>query len=165
MLSLGVDVSLWPWLWLGVAVVFALVELTLLGGNFILLPWAVSAFIASLLAFADVAVVVQWLEFTLVGAGLFALFYRLARRFVTDHALPVGVGAGRLVGAVGTVTRPIDPDDVQRGGRVSVDGEQWGALAAAGTALPVGARIRVRAVQGTRLVVEPLPTTEARGTP
>ncbi|MEZ5263408.1 MAG: NfeD family protein [Acidimicrobiales bacterium] len=165
MLSLGLDLNLWPWVWLGVAVVFTIVELTVLGGNFILLPWAISAFVASLLGFAEAPVVAQWLVFAIGGAMLFGLFYRLARRFTTDHALPVGGGAGRLVGAAGTVIRAIDPADVQRGGRVSVDGEQWGALAADDTALPAGTRIRVRAIQGTRLVVEPFPATEPRGTP
>ncbi|MEZ5233201.1 MAG: NfeD family protein [Acidimicrobiales bacterium] len=75
-------------------------------------------------------------------------------------------GAGRLVGAAGTVIWPSTWPTCSGGVfLVSVDGEQWGALAADDTALPAGTRIRVRAIQGTRLVVEPFPATEPRGTP
>ena len=33
MLDLGIDTDVWPWIWLTVAVVFALIELTFLGGT------------------------------------------------------------------------------------------------------------------------------------
>ena len=56
MLDLGVDLEVWPWIWLVIAVGFALIELTVLGGSFVLLPFAVSAFVAAILAYYDVAV-------------------------------------------------------------------------------------------------------------
>ena len=40
--------------------------------------------------------------------------------------LPPGVGADRLVGRTGVVTVDVSPDDVERRGRVAVDGEVWG---------------------------------------
>ena len=49
MLEFGIDLDVWPWIWLAVAVVFALIELTVIGGYFLLLPWAASAFAAALL--------------------------------------------------------------------------------------------------------------------
>ena len=49
MLDLGVDLNAWPWIWLFVAVAFTLTEVTVLGGSFVLLPFAVSAFVAALL--------------------------------------------------------------------------------------------------------------------
>ena len=55
MLDLGIDLDVWPWIWLGTAVVFALVELIFVGGSFIILPFAVSAFVAAILGFYDVA--------------------------------------------------------------------------------------------------------------
>ncbi len=67
-----------------------------------------------------------------------------------------GVGADRLVGMIGVVTAAIMPDDIDRLGRVTVEGEAWGALALAATdeALPEGARVRISAMQGTRVLVE-----------
>lgn len=164
MLGLGIDLDVWPWVWLGIAVILALVELTVLGGNFILLPWAISGFAASMAGFAGVSLELQWLLFALGGAALFALFYKLARRFVTDNDLAPGVGAGRLLGAVGTVTRAIDPTDVERRGRISVQGEVWGALTVGQDPLPEGERVLVREVQGTRLVVERVDPSKPGGT-
>lgn len=156
MLDLGIDVEIWPWIWLTIAVVFALIELIFIGGSFVLLPFAVSAFAASILAFYDVAVEVQWAVFALGGAILFFLLYRWSRRFLADHVLPPGVGADRLVGLVGIVTVGISPDDPRRSGRVAVSGEVWGAIASADRALTEGMRVRITAMEGTRVVVEPI---------
>jgi membrane protein implicated in regulation of membrane protease activity len=169
-LDLGIDLDVWPWLWLVIAVLFALVELTFLGGSFVLLPFAGSAFVASLLAFYGVPVEVQWAVFVFGGLAAFAAFARWARRHLIDR-LPVGVGADRLVGVLGTVTVDIDPGDTTRAGRVALDGEVWGALTDGPTAIPARAPIRVVAVRGTRVVVEPIvtgwppegPPTQPRG--
>ena len=156
MLDLGIDLDVWPWIWLTVAVVFALIELIFVGGSFILLPFAVSAFAATILAFYDVAVEVQWAVFALGGAALFVVMYRWSRRFLADHLLPPGVGADRLVGLVGIVTVGISPDDPRRSGRVAVSGEVWGAISAADRTLVEGMRVRITAMEGTRVVVEPV---------
>ena len=156
MLDLGIDLTVWPWVWLFIAVLFSLIELTILGGSFVLLPFAVSAFVASLLGFYDVAIEIQWTVFVVGGGVLFAGFYRWARRFLRDNLMAPGVGADRLVGMIGMVTEPILPDDIDRLGRVSIDGEVWGALATTEEALPKGARVRISAMQGTRVLVEPV---------
>ena len=83
---------------------FALVELTVVGGSFIILPWAVSAFIAAILAFYDVAIEIQWAIFVFGGAVLFAFLYRWAQRFMKEHTMAPGVGADRLVGLTAIVT-------------------------------------------------------------
>lgn len=160
-MDFGIDLDVWPWVWLLVAVSFAIVELTVLGGSFVLLPFAMSAFVAAILAYYDVAVEVQWLVFLLGGGALFLVLARWARTFLRDNVLPPGVGADRLVGLVGVVVVDIDPNDATRRGRVSVGGEVWGALTNAEEALPAGARIRVASMQGTRVVVEPIATGNA----
>ena len=156
MLDLGIDLDVWPWVWLLIAVAFALVELTILGGSFILLPFAVSAFLAALLGFYDVSIEVQWVVFLLGGGAMFFGFYRWASHFLDQNVLPPGVGADRLVGLIGIVTVAITPDDTGRRGRVSVDGEVWGALAHTDEIVPEGTRVRIAAMQGTRVVVERL---------
>jgi len=128
-LDLGIDLNLWPWIWLGVAVFFALIELTVLAGSFVLLPFAVSALMAALLGFYDVAIEIQWLVFAGGGALLWIVLYRYARNFAGDNELEPGVGADRLVGLTGIVTSPIDPDDTDRRGRVTAHGEVWGNVA------------------------------------
>ena len=155
-LDLGIDLDLWPWLWLGTAVVFALVELVVVGGSFIILPWAASAFITAILAFYDVSIEVQWAVFVFGGAVLFAIMYRWAQRFMREHTMDPGVGADRLVGQTAIVTSAIEPDDTSRAGRVSIDGEVWGALTDGAYRIANGARVRVLAMKGTRVVVEPI---------
>jgi membrane protein implicated in regulation of membrane protease activity len=153
-LDLGIDLEVWPWVWLGVAVVFALIELTLLGGSFVLLPFSISAFIASILGFYDVPVEVQWIVFLVGGALLFAAALKWLRRFVDDNDTPPGVGANRLIGMTGIVTESITPDDVARGGRVSIASEVWGAEVRSGSRIERGSKVRVVDVEGTRVIVE-----------
>jgi membrane protein implicated in regulation of membrane protease activity len=153
MLDLGIDLDVWPWIWLVSAVVFALVELILVGGSFIILPWAISAFIAAILAFYDVPVEVQWSVFVFGGAAIFAVMYRWAQRFARTNTMEPGVGAGRLVGLTGYVTVDIAADDSDRRGRVEVGSEIWGALAAGEGSISAGTRVRVTEMRGTRVVV------------
>lgn len=155
-LDLGLDLDVWPWIWLGVAILFALVELTLIGGFFIILPWAVSAFAAAILAFYDFSIEIQWAVFVFGGALLFAVAYRWAQRFMTENTMDPGVGADRLVGLTAIVTTPILPDDTARKGRVNVDGEVWGAVTDGNYTIDTGARVRILAMKGTRVVVVPL---------
>ncbi len=154
-LDLGIDLDVWPWIWLSTAVIFALVELVVVGGSFIILPWAASAFFAAILAFYDVAIEIQWATFVFGGAVLFAFLYRWAQRFMKEHTMAPGVGADRLVGLTAIVTAPIVPDDTRRRGRVTIDGEIWG-VADPDRAIPTGAKVRVVAMKGTRVVVSPL---------
>jgi membrane protein implicated in regulation of membrane protease activity len=161
-LDLGIDLNVWPWVWLGIAVLFAIIELTVLAGSFVLLPFAVSAFAASLLGFYDVPIEVQWFVFAVGGGVLWILLYRYAKRFAGENELQPGVGADRLVGLEGIVTTTVDPDDTDRRGRVTAQGEIWGAISANGRVLPIGTHVRVTAVNGTKVVVEP---AEAAGPP
>jgi membrane protein implicated in regulation of membrane protease activity len=155
-LDLGIDLDVWPWVWLIVATFFAVIEFTVLAGSFVLLPFSISAFIASLLGFYDVSIEIQWFTFIFGGAAIWIIMYRRVQRFVGNNDVAPGVGADRLVGLVGIVTTPIDPDDTARHGRVSVEGEVWGALSKHDQTLPLGSKVRITEMQGTRVVVEPL---------
>lgn len=154
MLDLGIDLDFWPWVWLAIAVVFAIIELTVLAGSFVLLPFAVSAFAAALIGFYDVPIEIQWLVFVGGGALLWIGLYRYARRFAGENEIAPGVGADRVVGLDGIVTTSIDPDDTERRGRVTLHGEVWGATSHSGRPLTVGTHVRVVSVNGTRVVVE-----------
>ena len=161
-LDLGIDIDVWPWIWLGTAVVFALVELAFVGGSFILLPWAASAFIAAILAFYDVSIEVQWAVFVVGGAFLFFALYRWARRFVNDAPSTPGVGADRLIGLTGIVVAPIQIDDVDRRGRVRIHSEEWGAISDVDVVIEAGTKVRVLEMRGTRVVVEPFQAAEGK---
>jgi membrane protein implicated in regulation of membrane protease activity len=167
-LDLGIDLNVWPWIWLGIAVFFAVIELTVLAGSFVLLPFSVSAFAASILGFYDVAIEIQWLVFAVGGGILWYAFYHYAKRFVGENQVAPGVGADRLVGLAGIVTSAIDPDDTERRGRVTAHGEVWGAISATGAPIPLGAHVKIIEVTGTKVIVEstdPEPSSEQPAQP
>lgn len=74
--------------------------------------------------------------------------------FLSSRALrlrrrPARGGLEELVGEEADVVTPLEPE-----GRVFVHGEYWDAVAA--TRIPRGARVRVRAIVGSRLEVDPI---------
>ena len=156
MLDLGIDLNVWPWIWLGIAVFFAIVELTVLAGSFVLLPFSVSALVGALLAFYNVPIELQWLAFVGGGAVLWVVAYRYAKRVGGENEREPGVGADRIVGLEGIVTTTIDPDDSDRRGRVTAHGEIWGAISSDREVLTVGTHVRVVAINGTKVTVQPL---------
>lgn len=82
----------------------------------------------------------------LVIAGIFVF---ILQKIIAARRLPYAAGEESLVGRIGTVREPLNPT-----GMVFVDGALWQASAANGT-VPVGTSVRVIAVDGLRLRVEP----------
>ncbi|HOX00877.1 MAG TPA: NfeD family protein [Candidatus Paceibacterota bacterium] len=65
-----------------------------------------------------------------------------------------------LIGGDGLVTEAIDPKSGT--GQVKIGGENWRAVTPDETRVDVGARVRVRAVEGCKVVVQVAPSTERR---
>lgn len=63
------------------------------------------------------------------------------------HKNPVVTGTNAMIGEIGIARTAVDGD-----GKVFVHGELWNAMAA--SAIPEGARVRVRGVEGMRVIVE-----------
>jgi membrane-bound serine protease (ClpP class) len=90
--------------------------------------------------------------------GFFAVVVRAGLR---ARNAPVVTGVERLVGAEGLVIEALEPR-----GQVRVQAEVWTATLATGGAqlVPVGATVRVLAIRGLSLVVEPTSEASATGT-
>jgi membrane-bound serine protease (ClpP class) len=88
-----------------------------------------------------------------VGGVILAGFVVFAsRKAIAAHREePVRTGYEELVGSVGEVREPLDPD-----GQIFIQGALWRAHSAAGE-IGLGNRVRVRAVDGLTLEVEPVP--------
>jgi membrane protein implicated in regulation of membrane protease activity len=142
----------WRWIWLAATAVFAIGEMAT-PGSFFLAPFAVGALVASLLAFAGVSVLVEWIVFIVVSVIMLALLRPLSKRLDRD-ALDHGVGSRRLIGRQATVLRTIPAGDEI--GMVRVDREQWRAQSIDGTPIAEGIAVRIADVQGTRVIVAPL---------
>lgn len=143
-----VDSDVWRWLWTVFALVMGIGEIFTAG--FFLLPFAIGAASAAILAWISAPVIAQWLVF--FGVSIFAMAY--LRRFINrqDQGIQPVIGANRWVSTQGVVLEDIDP--VSGAGMVKVDAEEWRATA--DQSIAKGTRIIVTEVRGTRFVVEPV---------
>jgi membrane protein implicated in regulation of membrane protease activity len=126
-------------------------------GSFFLLPFAIGAGVAAILAFADQDPLWQWVAFVGTSVAFFAALRPLARRLDVDTPT-AGIGARRLIGEVGTVIEAIDGHGDT--GQVRIHREEWGAVSVDDTAIDTGTRVRVVEVKGTRVVVWPVDTAD-----
>ena len=143
-----VDNEVWRWMWTIFAIVMGIGEIFTAG--FFLLPFAVVAAAAAILAWLNAAIVAQWLVF--FGVSIFSLAF--LRRYIgrQDEGEQPRVGANRWVGSEGLVLQDIDP---QTGaGMVRILHEEWRAEAL--SPIETGARVVVKEVKGARLIVEQL---------
>jgi membrane protein implicated in regulation of membrane protease activity len=142
--------EIWRWIWLAAAVLFGLGEMATVG-SFFLLPFALGALVASLLAFAGVGIGLEWLAFVVVSLGTLLALRPIARRL--DRNEPTdGIGAKRLIGQPALVLAEIKPG-IHELGMVRVHREEWRAESVDGAAVPAGSTVRIVDVRGTRVVV------------
>ena len=124
------DPSFWQWVWLGTAVIFAVGEMAN-PGSFFLLPFAIGAAVAAVLAVLDVAISIEWVAFILVSLAFLFGLRPVARRLDRDESVD-GIGARRLIGEQGSVIEAIPgAGDL---GMVRVHREEWRAETVEGTA-------------------------------
>ena len=142
------DNELWRWVWTIFALVMGVAEMFTAG--FFLLPFAVGAAAAAVLAWLDVSLIAQWLVFFGVTAFAFAYLRKYIGR--QDEGEQPAIGANRWFGAEGVVLEAVDP--TTGSWMVRVLNEEW--RAAAPGRIEVGSRVLVVDVRGTRLFVEPI---------
>jgi membrane protein implicated in regulation of membrane protease activity len=135
------------WIWVAAAVILAIGELFTAG--FFLLPFAVGAAAAAVLAFLGVGVVWQLLVFVIVSVSFLAVLQRYAKTPPSDT--PARAGADRYHGRIALVTEDIDWETGT--GQVRMETEDWRATTEDHANIPRGTRVKVIRVTGTRLVV------------
>jgi membrane protein implicated in regulation of membrane protease activity len=140
------DNETWRWVWVIATLVLGFGEIVTAG--FFMLPFAVGALVATILAWLDVAPLVQLLTFLAVSLAALFVMQRFVKKMNKD--IP-RMGSNRMLGQRGKVTEIIDPQSGS--GRVRVETEDWRATTD-GDDLEVGAAVRVTGIRGTRLVVE-----------
>ena len=133
----------WEWLWTITAFVFAVGEIFTAG--FFLLPFAVGAASAAVLAWIGAGQAWQWGAFLLLS--IVTLMWM--RKFSPEHTPGPDIGANRYRNRTGYLTEAID--EAAGTGRVMVDSEEWRATS--DESIESGARVRITSVAGTKFVV------------
>jgi membrane protein implicated in regulation of membrane protease activity len=139
----------WQWLLLGLALMVA--ELATPGG-FYLVFFGTAAAVVGLLSVGDLAgpPPMQMALFAVLSVMSLLLFRsRLLKWFQPDPQRPP---VDQLVGEIGVTQEDLAPGQV---GRIELRGTAWSARNRAAVALLRGARVRVTAVDGLTLHVEP----------
>ncbi len=90
----------------------------------------------------------------IAGVILAGFIVFASRKALAAHRdQPVRTGWEQLVGEIGEVREPLDPE-----GQVFIDGALWRArVASPGSRIDVGNRVRVKLVDGLTLEVDPAP--------
>jgi len=148
------DAEQWRWIWVGAAVILAIGELLTVG--FFLLPFAVGAAAAAVLAFMGVSVPIQLVSFVVISIVFLAVLQRYAKR-EQDTEVMAQAGGDRYLERTAIVLQPVDRFGTT--GMVRMGTEEWRATVDSDIEIPEGAEVRIVEVRGTRFVIEPLPPT------
>ena len=136
-------------LWLVLLIVFVIAEIATVGLTTI---WfAGGALVAIFLALAGMPFFVQMIAFLVVSLVLLFCTRPLAMNYFNRERVKTNVDD--LVGKQAIVLTDID--NLQGTGQVSLNGMEWTARAwEEGKAIPEGAVVTVKAIQGVKLLVE-----------
>jgi membrane protein implicated in regulation of membrane protease activity len=136
------------WIWLAAAGVFLIIELAT--PTMIFICFVVGALAAAVMAqFWPGTEYWQITVFAVLSSLLIPLTRKFAKKISKDP--PELSNVDRMIGQVGLVVAAIDPD---LGGKVRFEGEVW--VAKAEVAVAVNTKVKIKAVVGTKVVVEPL---------
>lgn len=142
------------YMWILIAVAFAFAEMLTMGLTSIWFSGgAVAAFVTALFGGT---LPVQTGVFVTVSVILVALTRPLSRRLLSRKT--VRTNADSLIGKCGIVTEPIS-NRLARG-QVQIDGTVWSARSQDGRDIGKDTSVRVLAIEGVKLIVEPAPEKE-----
>ncbi len=136
------------WLWLGAAVLLALIELATY--NLVTIWFAGGAILAFVLALFGVSALWQLTAFVLLSAILLIFTKPLVQKKLTVKNQPTN--ADRVIGQIGEVINTNDSDDDLF--RVRVMDQVWTAKTENDTPVSVGDKVLVVCIKGVKLIVK-----------
>ena len=144
--------------WLIVAGIFFIGEIFTAG--FLLFWVGVGAIIAMISSFFINSVVVQTSIFVVLSGLLLFLTRPFVNKYVIDKDMDeVVTNAKSVISKKGVVIEEIDT--VKSVGLVKVGEETWSATSETQDVIPKGTKVEVKAINGVKLVVTPIVSTEA----
>ena len=136
-------------LWLVLAVVFVVAEAmtTQLVGVW----FAIGALVGLVFELIHAPFGLQFIAFAVSSAILLAITKPLVKKYITGRA--VATNADRAIGETALVVAEIAGG---LAGQVKINGLTWSAVSAFDGIIPAGERVVVHAIEGAKLIVEPI---------
>ncbi len=141
--------NLWQ-LWALVVIVCLILEIT--SGDFFILCFSIGALVSAVIAAVGGSFAVQLEIFAVVSVlSLFFIRPRLVKLLHGKRRERLS-NADALIGRVGKVSEAIESNGY---GRVAIDGDDWKAVSADGSYVPLGQNVRVVGRESIIITVEP----------
>lgn len=142
--------NLWL-LWIIISIVCLILELS--SGDFFIMCFAIGAAVSSLVAGCGLSLTWQIVTFAVVSAlSLLLVRPALIKKLHQPHRERLS-NAEALIGQTGRVSEDIEANGY---GRVAIDGDDWKAVSADGSAINKDTRVRVVKMESIILTVEPI---------
>ena len=138
------------WIWLAALVFFAVIEAVT---SALVSVWFIGGALVSMIAALLGAPI--WLQFVLffaVSAILLLLLRPLAKKYLIPNQ--TATNAGSNIGKTAVVTERID--NLRGIGAVKIAGVEWSARSVSGEIMEEDTLVRVKAIEGVKVCVEPI---------
>lgn len=134
--------------WLAAALIFAVAEACTL--QLISIWFAGGALAAFVCAVLGTDVNVQWIVFAAVSALLLAVTKPVVKKLTKNQCEKTNIDA--QIGKITVVTKKID--NIAEVGEVKLNGLYWSARSEDGNVIEADERVRIKNVEGVKLIVE-----------
>lgn len=142
--------NLWL-LWMIISLVCLILELS--SGDFFILCFAIGAAVSAILAACGVSLTWQIVAFAVMSAlSLLLVRPALIKKLHKPHRVRLS-NAEAMIGQTGRVSEGIEANGY---GRVAIDGDDWKARSADGSAIGEGTRVRVVKMDSIIITVKPI---------
>lgn len=125
----------------------ALLIIELMTVNLVSIWFALGALFAMFAAFFTDSIIVQGVVFVIVSVIAIILTKPLTKKFKGFKVEPTN--SDRVIGKIGDVTKDILPNNY---GEVKIFGNYW--TAASESKIKAGSKVRIKAIDGVKLIVE-----------
>ncbi len=143
--------ELW-YLWILLGVIFLIIEIFTPG--FIVGTFGLGCFVAAIPAYFQAHFWWQIFAFTVATVFLFLTIRPLYLKYLYPQQKQIPTNVDALIGQIGIVEEPIEV--LSGKGRVKLKGEDWKASSQKAEHIGAGQKVRVNAVEGVTLIVEPI---------
>ena len=140
-----------PFVWIGIAVVMAVAEAAT--NKLVSIWFVIGALCAAIASLFTPYIVIQLVVFIVVSLVAMIVTKPLVNRYKKGFKIEK-TNSDRLIGLTGVMLTDID--SLEAVGQVKVNGEVWSAKLKELTPLKKDSKVKILAIEGVKMIVEPL---------